>query len=71
LVLVGVGIGAGIAGALAMSRVVSGLLYEVNPVDPLTLVLTAIALVLVAAAASAIPARRATRLDPVAVLNSE
>ncbi len=71
LVLVGMGIGAGLVGAFGVSRLVTGLLYEVSPADPVTLAVTALALVLVAMAASAIPARRATRLDPVAVLNSE
>jgi ABC-type antimicrobial peptide transport system permease subunit len=71
LALVGVGMAAGMVGALAMSRLISGLLYEVSPADPVTLVLPAVVLVLVATGASAVPARRATRLDPVAVLNSE
>lgn len=69
--LVGVGIVVGLAGAVAVGRVVRGLLFEVSATDPATFALTAVTLVIVAAAASAIPARRAMRVDPIAVLKAE
>src|SRR5262249_55484284 len=61
----------GLVGALAMSRVLSGLLYGVDPLDPATLVAAAALLGLVALFASYLPARRATRVDPLVALRSE
>jgi putative ABC transport system permease protein len=58
----------GLAGALASSRVLEGLLYEVSPLDPWTYAAVVLVLALVAAAATWLPARRATRTDPVASL---
>lgn len=63
-----VGIGAGMAAALASSRALASLLYGVTPTDLPTLAGTAAALTLVAAAATALPARRAGRVDPAALL---
>ena len=65
------GIVAGIAGALALGRVLQSLLFEVKPTDPATFVSVAIALALVAAAACYIPARRAMRVDPMEALRYE
>jgi ABC-type antimicrobial peptide transport system permease subunit len=65
-VLPGVAIGA--AGALLLARTMRALLYGVSATDPLTLVVVAAMLVLVAALASYIPAWRATRADPAATL---
>ncbi|MEO8451944.1 MAG: ABC transporter permease, partial [Gemmatimonadota bacterium] len=59
--LAGVGVGVGLVGALAMGRALSGLVYRVSPNDPLTLGVAAAALLLVAAVASWVPARRAMR----------
>jgi predicted permease len=65
------GIGAGVLGALAASRILTGFLYGVSPVDPATYVTVPALLLAVAAAAAWLPARRAARVDPVAVLRAE
>jgi len=61
----------GVAGALGLTRVLSGLLYEVRATDPLTFSLAVATLLGVAVVASYLPARRATRIDPVRVLRLE
>lgn len=61
----------GIAGALAGSRLLAGLLYQVNPRDPLTLAATAALLVVLAICASLVPARRASQQDPAQTLRAE
>ena len=66
-----VGIVVGIAGALAVSRLMQQLLFEVDPADPLVYVALSVTLLLVAECASWFPARRATRIDPVIALRSE
>jgi predicted permease len=63
-----VGLAAGLAGSLAAGRLLAGLLFGVGPRDPLTLALAAFTLGAVAALASWLPARRASRLDPARVL---
>jgi predicted permease len=63
-----VGIGAGIAGALALSRLMSTMLFGVAPRDPVTLAAVAAALGAIALAACCIPARRAARVDPIVAL---
>ncbi|HEX6050545.1 MAG TPA: ADOP family duplicated permease, partial [Gemmatimonadaceae bacterium] len=65
-----VGVLLGIAGAIATTRVLRSLLFEVHPTDPLTLGLVSAVLVAIAAAASWIPARRAMRVDPVEALRT-
>jgi putative ABC transport system permease protein len=65
------GVGLGVAGALFAARFLESLLYEVEPRDPLTLVLIAALLVGVALVASYLPARRASRIDPFAALRTE
>jgi putative ABC transport system permease protein len=67
--LVGVVIGA--AGALALGRVLSGLIYGVKPTDPITFVAVAVLLSVIALLASIIPAYRATKVDPMAALRYE
>ena len=62
LAVVAVAIGTG--AALAVTRLLSALLYEVSPTDPVTFVVVATLVTLVAGAAAWIPARRATRIDP-------
>ena len=58
----------GLAGALALSRVLRGLLHDVSPTDPATFAGVGLFLLAVAALASFVPARRAARLDPAATL---
>ncbi len=71
MILVGVGIGAGIVVAGVLSRFVEGLLFGVSALDPLTFAAVALALALAGAAAATLPAVRAARVDPVRVLNAE
>jgi predicted permease len=61
----------GCLGALALTRLIASLLHDVHPRDPLTFALVPALLLLVAALASFLPARRAMRVDPVAALRSE
>jgi predicted permease len=65
------GVALGLAGALAAARSLSALLHGLSPTDPVTFTLVPLALVAVALAAGVIPARRATRVDPVTALRSE
>jgi putative ABC transport system permease protein len=69
--LVGAGIVAGVAIALLTSRILSSLLFGVGRTDIATFAGTAVLLALVAFAATFIPARRATRVDPVVALRTE
>jgi ABC-type lipoprotein release transport system permease subunit len=71
LKLTAVGMGAGLAGALALTRVLTGFLYEVSPTDPPTLAAVVTLLVSVALLASYLPARRAARVDPSRALREE
>jgi len=71
LLLAGVGMAAGVAGALAASKLLASLLYGVTAEDPATFVAMAIGLALVAALAGYVPARRASRIDPMEALRAE
>ncbi len=66
-----IGAGIGLAAALAATRVMTGLLHDVSPTDPGTLGLVSAAVVLVALLASYVPARRASRVDPLEALRVE
>jgi predicted permease len=71
LLLAGGGIALGVLGALALTRVLASLLYEVEATDPLTFLSTAALVTGVAAVATWLPAWRAGRTDPVNVLREE
>jgi putative ABC transport system permease protein len=64
------GVGVGLLLAFLLSRLISGLLYEVKPTDPTVFAMVPIALGLVAVLASYLPARRATRVNPIVSLKS-
>ena len=68
--LAAIGIALGTVGSVIAARWLTTLLFGVLPGDPLTLALTAAGLLLVSAAASFVPARRATRVDPMAAIRS-
>jgi putative ABC transport system permease protein len=66
-----VGVALGLAGALALTRLMKTLLFEVSATDPLTFTMIALLLICVALLACMIPARRATEVDPMAALKCE
>jgi predicted permease len=69
--LIVIGVVLGLAGAFALSKYISSLLYNTSVRDPLTFAAVAAALALVAVAACFVPARRATRVDPMVALRHE
>jgi len=71
MLLAAVGVLVGIAIALPVSRFASTLLYGVSPSDPLTYTVIAVLLMAVAFLACYVPARRATRIDPLVALRFE
>jgi putative ABC transport system permease protein len=68
---VAAGLAAGLAGALAIARLVGGFLFDVRASDPPTFAAVAMVLLAAASAACYLPARRATRVDPLVALRYE
>jgi putative ABC transport system permease protein len=66
-----IGIAIGLAGAAALTRVMSTLIFEVDPFDPVTFAAVPVLLAIVAAVACYVPARRATRVDPLIALRHQ
>jgi len=71
LAISGLGAACGLAVALVLTRLMKSLLFEVSLADPLTYAAASAGLILAAALASCLPARRATKVDPVAALRGE
>jgi len=66
-----VGVGLGLLGAVWLTRMMGTLLFGVTPGDPLTLATVGLLLLMTAALACYVPARRATKVDPLVVLRTE
>jgi putative ABC transport system permease protein len=71
MALTGAGLVLGVLGALVLTRILSSLLFGVGPRDPWTLLFVSTVLAAVAVAACYIPARRATKVDPLVALRHE
>jgi len=65
------GVALGLVGAFAMTRVIRSLLFGVTPNDALTFVLVSLLMIFVALIACSVPARRATKVDPLVALRNE
>jgi ABC-type antimicrobial peptide transport system permease subunit len=71
LILILIGLAVGIPLLFAASRLLTSLLFGVSPTDPATLTATALLMLSIAALAAYLPARRASRVDPIAALRQE
>jgi predicted lysophospholipase L1 biosynthesis ABC-type transport system permease subunit len=71
LILSSIGAACGLTAAFALSRLMKSLLFDVSPVDPVTYVSVSAGLIVAAMLASYLPARRATKVDPVEALRAE
>jgi putative ABC transport system permease protein len=66
-----IGLGVGVTSVIVFQRVLASLLYGVTATDPITLAVVAVVLFAMAGLAMLVPARRATRVDPLLALRSE
>ncbi len=71
MLLVGTGVVCGLVGSIALTRVIAGLLFRVSPLDPAVLVAVSLMIGACAFVASFVPARRATKVDPLVALRTE
>ena len=71
LTMVMTGLVLGLAGAVALSRVLANLLFDTMPTDPTTFAIVSLVLLVAALAACFLPARRTMRVDPIAALRTE
>jgi ABC-type antimicrobial peptide transport system permease subunit len=71
MILAGIGIAAGLIGAIVMTRFMESLLFGVESTDPFTFIAIVCLLLLMALAAAYVPARRAARIDPLVSLRAE
>jgi len=71
MLTVGLGLAAGLVAALLSTRVMASLLFGVRPLDPLSLLIVVVGLLALSLVACYLPARRATRIDPVLALRQE
>jgi putative ABC transport system permease protein len=71
LLLAGIGLALGLAAALAGSRLLGGLLFEVSPAEPAVYAVVTAGLLVASLAACLVPARRASRVDPAVTLRAE
>jgi len=69
--LAAIGVTIGVAGAVALAPLLDSQLYGVASIDPITFISVPVALLLIAALAAAVPARKAMRIDPLAALRIE
>jgi len=70
MLLVGIGLVAGIAASVGLRKVIEGQIFGVRPMEPSVVLMVVVSLIAVAFISCAVPARRATRVDPATVLNS-
>jgi ABC-type antimicrobial peptide transport system permease subunit len=71
LLLTAIGVAMGVVAAAAVTRIMSSMLFEIRPVDPLTYGVVSAGLLVAAAVASYVPARRASAVNPVEALRAE
>ena len=71
MALVLIGLAIGVAGALALTRLKTSLLFRVQSTDPITFVLVAAVLIALSLGACLVPARRAAKVDPIVALRYE
>jgi ABC-type antimicrobial peptide transport system permease subunit len=71
LTLTGIGLAAGIGASFVVNRALGSMLFAIQPNDPLTFAGVAVLIAVVAAGACLVPARSATRVDPLVVLRQD